>query len=679
MNMTQTTMDVSPSGDPHCPACKAVLPRQATFCASCGERITKKNVTSLVYTDTDITSRYRITSLVRRRPYVSLYFAIDSQHQRPVVIREINLRSLQDDARLTASQIVQHEYDLLRREHIPSVLPVIDLLHSQGQFYVVACWPTKPDKTTRTLQLHTLQDILQSGIGLPKTQMALTWLEQLCGTLDNLHRHQIVLGDLDPQALILNGDTYDSELVLMASWLPSAIRDLLPPTSSTNNTTNFSAPEALPGTPEPRSDVYSLGAILYLLLTGIAPDEPNTRTQRRLRSPNELNFRITHALDEFVMQALALEPADRFQSLREMGEALSCVRTGIKRRAVPASLPTIVEATTSPMPTDESAGTKAQNRTIDEIADIKTILITPLPSTSLQAWQESKIPTTDPQSEAQDAWLQAPDAVEDELLPPSPQTIGQNARDLDTPVPTSPIQTEAEHTKNSLANSFKKRITGILPALPHSQLPKPPVQTPTKPTSVVSVPPGAPSITTETETETGAEAETASAKEQSLLKQLQRLILGEQKPVTTAAAIIETPLRIQPNQSYTIRIQLMGRDQPRYPHPVEAHKGARVGGLSSLIEGETVYIEVRSALYQSYAYIVQQAAVSLPGQGYAAEVTIPMQPLSSGPNGRRDRLYIFFMDAKRRPLYEKPFVVELFISHLVQPGREGHNVLTIPL
>jgi len=76
---------------------------------------------------------------------------------------------------------------------------------------------------------------------------------------------------------------------------------------------------------------------------------------------------------------------------------------------------------------------------------------------------------------------------------------------------------------------------------------------------------------------------------------------------------------------------------------------------------------------------VQQAAVSLPGQGYAAEVTIPMQPLSSGPSGRRDRLHIFFMDDMRRPLYEKPFVIELFISHLVQPGREGHNVLTIPL
>ncbi len=56
-----------------------------------------------------------------------------------------------------------------------------------------------------------------------------------------------------------------------------------------------------------------------------------------------------------------------------------------------------------------------------------------------------------------------------------------------------------------------------------------------------------------------------------------------------------------------------------------------------------------------------------------------MQALTTGPSGRRERLHIFFMDAQRQPLYEKPFVIELFISHLVQAGREGHNVLNIPI
>jgi hypothetical protein len=181
----------------------------------------------------------------------------------------------------------------------------------------------------------------------------------------------------------------------------------------------------------------------------------------------------------------------------------------------------------------------------------------------------------------------------------------------------------------------------------------------------------------------------ASAKDAnaSFLKQIQRTLLGEQRHRISAAAIIETPLRVQLNQSYTIRIHIMGRDEVELPGgEVERDQSGsyKRGGLSSLVHGETVLIEVRSALpgrdtSGPYAYMVQQAIATMPARGYAAEVTMPLQPLSSGPSGRRDRLHIFFLDEMRRPLYEKPFVVEVLVSHLVQPGREGHSVLTIPL
>src|SRR5436305_10333091 len=215
MSMTQTRMEVTHSGDVYCPPCKVVLPPRATFCASCGERIAKKNAVPLLHNETDIATRYRITSLVRRRPYISLFFAIDNQQQRPVALREINIRSLADDARATACETVQREYDLLRREHIPSIMPVIDLRHFQGHLYVIAGWPTNTDEKTAVTQLQTLQDVLQSGIGLPNIQLALSWIEQLCASMDILHRHHIVLGDLDPQTLILGGPSYDSGLALM--------------------------------------------------------------------------------------------------------------------------------------------------------------------------------------------------------------------------------------------------------------------------------------------------------------------------------------------------------------------------------------------------------------------------------------------------------------------------------
>ncbi len=129
-------------------------------------------------------------------------------------------------------------------------------------------------------------------------------------------------------------------------------------------------------------------------------------------------------------------------------------------------------------------------------------------------------------------------------------------------------------------------------------------------------------------------------------------------------------MRVRPDQHYALRIQIMGRN--------EATKSKEHAGLGSLAQGDTVHIEVRSALYKNYAYIVQQADVQLPAHGFAAEITIPMHALIKGPGARRERLHIFFMDDQRQLLYEKPFAIELFISPLVHSGQEGHNVLTIP-
>lgn len=626
MSMAQTTTDLKPPSDPRCPHCNTLLPPRATFCASCGERVVIKPTASLLQADTDITTRYRITSRVRRRPYTNLFFAIDTQQSRPVAIRDIDITSLDNDGRIRACEIVQQEYDLLRRERISTILPVIDMRHFEGHLSVISGWPL--NTIENNVHLHTLQDVLQSGVGLPNMQMSLSWIEQLCLSLDHLHRHNIVLGDLDPQTLILASDQYDGALELMVSWLPLAISTMLPDTSPMSNTSNYSAPEVLLGKAEPRSDIYSLGAVLYILLTGMPPDEATARMHRRLRSPAEVNPRIPANVEEFVMQALALESEERFPDARTMADSLLLLRT--KKRLFSA---------------------------------------TPLPPSQADSWQTPitpaiSLPPTPPIVE--EALQQYPASIEDtnaNLIDededePLVQHPNNNTLASST-IPPTPVS----------ARGFKQRITGILPAIsrPLSRPKVPQVPTAAPSREVTIRPPQLPSQSIKAPF-------AASSNKNSLLKHLQQIVLGEQKHGIAAAAIIETPLRVQPQQTYTIRIQLMGRNIP-----LLAGSSTSTSGLSALVEGGLVHIEVRSALYQNYAYVIQQAAVHIPAAGFAAEVTIPMKPLSGGPSGRRDRLHIFFMDEQRHPLYEKPFVFELFISNLVQPGREGHNVLTIPL
>jgi hypothetical protein len=228
--------------------------------------------------------------------------------------------------------------------------------------------------------------------------------------------------------------------------------------------------------------------------------------------------------------------------------------------------------------------------------------------------------------------------------------------------PQAPSEGEATSPPPQISQSvptptWKQRITAMLPAIPLGLLQK--------------------NRNTQTSAADPAERTSQNARVTAWLKQLQRMLLGRQRPIIMAAAIVESPLRVQPNQVFTLRLHIMGRDEP-LPTP-EANTNERFAGLSTLQHGDTTLIEVRSVLHQSYAYIVQQTTVTIPAAGYVAEVLIPIQLLSTAPGGRRDRLHLFFLDEQRRPLYERPFVLEIFVSHLVKPGKEGHQVLTIPV
>ncbi|HVB73296.1 MAG TPA: hypothetical protein VNE38_07030 [Ktedonobacteraceae bacterium] len=637
MSIVQTTSEgVLPDYDA-CPGCGVTLPHGAVFCASCGERLDRtKDLTALLKDEQDISSCYRITSLVRRRPYVNLYLAFDTRptaRGRMVTMRDIDLTSLEDEqARLRVIELVQQEYDLLRLWRPPHVMPAIDLRYARGHLYTVAGFPPQTgageseeagwnreveEKKENWPRLMTLQDYLQSGQGLPGEKRALQMMSYLCEAVDNLHQHQVVIGDLDPYTVILNGETVDAQSDLMISWLLPGARAMLPPPKlATPPLSYFIAPESLHGKADARSDIYSLGAIFYLLLTGMPPEESALRYRTRLRTPLEAHVRIAANVSESVMGALALDPAERFQSVAAFSEALRDprYRHPVSQRK------------------SETSGEQAP--------DVETVRIVPLSHRDVARWRAGRpgfdVPETPPIASSK---------------PPASEKVDDTREEE---------QQEEEEERPQARQaapvlSLMKRVTGVLPAIKLDAF---------KPRPVVPVTPHV------QKTENGARP--ASQGANAWFERIKRMVLGQQQHAIAAAAIIETPLRVLPDQQYTIRLHIMGRDDDR-----PSNKARQ--GLSALVHGDIALIEVRSVLQQSYAYIVQQATVIIPAQGYVAEVTIPMQPLSSTPTGRRDRLHIFMLDEQRHPLYEKPFVLEIFVSHHVKPGGEGHHVLTIPV
>ncbi len=637
MSISKASSFRNTSDDFCCPRCGTPLLPQAAFCSSCGERLDdKKSSSSLLHNEQDITIRYRITSLVRRRPYVNLYFALDNQQssqgqQRMVAIRDIDFTSLNDEARVQAIKLVQQEYDSLRLWQIPYVLPMVDLRYFKGHLYAISGYPLATSSLSSTgksdnskaltgdmLRLYTLQDFLQSGQGLPSEQQGLKWIQNLCQALDGLHQHQIIIGELDPYTVILNENSDNAKPALMISWLsPQLQRQLRSSEASTRFWSYFSAPESLQGKAEPRSDIYSLGAVLYLLLSGSLPSEKVLRTKGRLRSPHELNSHVSVHVSDCVMQALDTEPSKRFQNALEMSEALSNPR--FSRLQTLKLNRSDVTVTTPPVIPDD---------------DAETIRIVPLSQKQLDRWQTSR--------------PQASSSSQIPHRPLIPHPISQ-------PEETRAIQSEWQQQPATSPEESQKIATSAVDTNIEKE-----------------------TVSTQSSTGTEETPNNTSQNESTItwFKRLQRLILGQQQHTMIAAAMIELPLSVQPNQIFILRIHIMGRDEPTTPLDVKEVDPSP--GLSRLINGDTLSIEVHAVLNQNYTFVMQQATATIPAAGYIAEITIPIKPFSNLPGAMRERLLISFLDKQRHPLYEKPFIVEVFVSQHVKRGHEGHHVLTIP-
>lgn len=187
--------------------------------------------------------------------------------------------------------------------------------------------------------------------------------------LERAHASQLVHRDIKPSNIMLNssGQTKVTDFGI-ARALSGETEQTVTQTGMVIGTAAYLSPEQAQGAPvDQRSDIYSLGCVLYEMLGGRPPfsgDTPLSVAYRHVKEdpqpPSRVNPDVPDALDAIVMKALAKNPANRYQSATELREDLERFLAGQRVHATPLlpAEPTrtqvMSETTAMPPPTQKS-------------------------------------------------------------------------------------------------------------------------------------------------------------------------------------------------------------------------------------------------------------------------------------------------------------------------------------
>jgi serine/threonine protein kinase len=217
----------------------------------------------------------------------------------------------------------------------PNILPLHTFGEVSGIWYFVMGY----------VRGVTLAERLRIEGRLPSEE-AQRILIELTGALEHAHAHGVIHRDIKPANILLDEQTGRAMLADFGISKVHGATDSLTGTGVIIGTPDYMSPEQSLGAPtvDERSDIYSLGAVAYTMLTGRVPfadAKPNEMVFRRLsESPPAISTlapSVDPDLAAIVMRCLEREPAQRWQSARDLRDALVRI-TGDALASIPESL-----------------------------------------------------------------------------------------------------------------------------------------------------------------------------------------------------------------------------------------------------------------------------------------------------------------------------------------------------
>jgi hypothetical protein len=213
-----------------------------------------------------------------------------------------------------------HEAALMSRLRHPAIPDISDRFETDGMIYLVLAFGGE----------RSLETVRQQSGGIVTLTELIPWMVQLCDVLEYLHGRTppVVHRDLKPENVLL--DEHGRVVLIDFGIAKESDRSQMTHTLARAASHGFSPPEQVLGTgTDQRSDVYALGATMYVLLTGTVPPPAHERVAgKEIRSPRILNPKIPQQLDAAIMRALELDINRRQQSIADFSVALKAASQG---------------------------------------------------------------------------------------------------------------------------------------------------------------------------------------------------------------------------------------------------------------------------------------------------------------------------------------------------------------
>ena len=264
--------------------------------------------------------RYRIVRKLGMGGMANVYLAEDEVLGRRVAIKILNDRHAGDDQ--FVERFRREAKNAASLSH-PNIVSIYDRGEAEGTYYIAMEY----------LDGRSLKELIVAR-GPAPIHLAVDYARQILAALRFAHRHGIVHRDIKPHNVLVDGE---GRLKVTDFGIARAGASQMTEAGSIIGTAQYLSPEQAKGASvDQTSDLYSVGVVLYELLTGVVPfsgDTPVEIAMKHLSTvpepPSAKRADVPRDLDMVVMRALAKDPSERYQSAEEMDADLRRINRGV--------------------------------------------------------------------------------------------------------------------------------------------------------------------------------------------------------------------------------------------------------------------------------------------------------------------------------------------------------------